>query len=167
MHLRVSCINTLRPRQNGRHFADDSFNCIFLNENCWVFIQVSPNFVRNDPFHIFQHWSGLWRVACSAIIWTNDWIVCGNRRRSLRWRHIGAMASQITSLTIVYSIVYSGADQRKHQSSASPVNYPHKWPVTRWMFPFDDVIMWVSNKSGGLNNTFTNYVVCCAIFPLK
>ena len=61
------------------------------------------------------------------------------------------MASQITSLMIVYSIVYSGADQRKHQSSASlafvrgihrgPVNSPHKWPVTRKMFPFDDVIM--------------------------
>ena len=64
---------------------------------------------------------------------------------------MGAMASQTTSLTIVYSIVYSGADQRKHQSSASlacvrgnhrgPVNSPHKWPVTRKMFPFDDVIM--------------------------
>ena len=61
------------------------------------------------------------------------------------------MASQITSLTIVYSTVYSGADQRKHQSSASlafvrgihrgPVNSPHKWPVTRKMFPFDDFIM--------------------------
>ena len=61
------------------------------------------------------------------------------------------MASQITSITIVYSAVYSGADQRKHQSSASlafvrwihrgPVNSPHKWPVTRKMFPFDDVIM--------------------------
>ena len=65
---------------------------------------------------------------------------------------MGAMASQITSLTIVYSTVYSGTDQRKHQSSASlafvwrihrwPVNSPHKWPVTRKMFPFDDVIMW-------------------------
>ena len=62
-----------------------------------------------------------------------------------------AMASQITSLAIVYSIVYSGADQRKHQSSASlafvggshrwPGNSPHKGPVTRKMFPFDDVIM--------------------------
>ena len=61
------------------------------------------------------------------------------------------IASQITSLTIVYSIVYSDADQRKHQSSASlafvrgihrgPVNSLHKWPVTRKMFPFDDVIM--------------------------
>ena len=64
---------------------------------------------------------------------------------------MGAMASQITSLTIVYSTVYSGADQRRHQSSASlafmrgihrwPVNSPHKWPVMRKMFPFDDVIM--------------------------
>ena len=63
------------------------------------------------------------------------------------------MASQITSLTVVYSTVYSGADQRKHQSAASlafvrgihrwPVNSPHKWPVTRKMFPFDDVIMLV------------------------
>ena len=62
-----------------------------------------------------------------------------------------AIASQITSLTIVYSTVYSSVDQRKHQSSASlafvwgihrwPVNSPHKWPVTRKMFPFDDVIV--------------------------
>ena len=64
---------------------------------------------------------------------------------------MGAIASQITSLTIVYSTVYSDADQRKHQSSASlafvrgiyrgPVSSPHKWSVTRKMFPFDDVIM--------------------------
>ena len=56
---------------------------------------------------------------------------------------MGAMASQITSLTIVYSAVYSGADQRKHQSSTSLayVRGIHKWPVTRKMFPFDDVTM--------------------------
>ena len=63
---------------------------------------------------------------------------------------MGAMAHQIISLTIVYSIVYAGADQRKHQSSALlafvwvhwwSVNSPHKWPVTQKMFPFDDVIM--------------------------
>ena len=64
---------------------------------------------------------------------------------------MGAMASQFTSITIVYSTVYSGADQRKHQSSESlafvrgihrwPVNSPHKWPVARKMLPFDDVIM--------------------------
>ena len=61
------------------------------------------------------------------------------------------MASQITSPGVVYSTVYSGADQRKHQSSVSltfvrrihrgPMNSPHKRPVTRKMFPFDDAIM--------------------------
>ena len=64
---------------------------------------------------------------------------------------MGTISSQITSLTIVHSTVYSDANQRKYQSSASlafvreihrgPVISPHKWPVTRKMFPFDDVIM--------------------------
>ena len=64
---------------------------------------------------------------------------------------MSAMASQITSLTIVYSTVYSDADQRKHQRSASlafvrgihrwPVKSPHKGPVTRKILLFDDVIM--------------------------
>ena len=58
---------------------------------------------------------------------------------------MGAMASQITSLTIVYSAVYSDADQRKYQRSTSPVNSPHKGPVTRKMFPFDDVIMYTTS----------------------
>ena len=63
------------------------------------------------------------------------------------------MASQITSHTIVYSAVCSGADRRKHQSSASLpfvrgihrwlVDSSHKGPVTRKMFPFGDVIMMV------------------------
>ena len=69
------------------------------------------------------------------------------------------MASQITSLAVVYSIVYSGADQRKHQSSASlafvrgihrsPVNSLHKGPVTRKLFPFGDVIMYALFGCGG------------------
>ena len=64
---------------------------------------------------------------------------------------MSAMASQITGVTIVYPTVSSGADQRKHQSSASlafvrgihlwPVNSSHKGPVTRKMFPSGDVIM--------------------------
>ena len=68
----------------------------------------------------------------------------------LHWRHNGRDGVS-NHLTIVYSTVYSGADQRKHQSSASlafvrgihrsPVNSPRKRRVTRKMFPFDDVIM--------------------------
>ena len=85
---------------------------------------------------------------------------------------MSAMASQITSLTIVCSTVYSGANQRKHQSSASlafvrgihrsPVNSPHKGPVTRKMFPFDGVIMtpwWYS----WLVNVFALLTLCVCV----
>ena len=64
---------------------------------------------------------------------------------------MSALASQITSLPVVYS-VYSGSEQRKHQSSASLafvrgihwwlVNSPQKGPVTQKQFPFDDIIMY-------------------------
>ena len=77
---------------------------------------------------------------------------------------MNSMASQITSFTIVCSTVYSDADQRIHQRSASlafvqgihrwPVNSPHKWPVTRKMFPFDDVIMY------NMVNVFPNSPWC-------
>ena len=87
------------------------------------------------------------------------------------WHHnnviMSAIASQITSLTIVYSTVYSDADQRIHQSSASlafvrgihrgPLNFPHKRPVTRKMFTFDDVIMNklepISRKAWGIDES--------------
>ena len=64
---------------------------------------------------------------------------------------MGTMSSQITSASNVYSTICSGVDQREHQSSVSLafvrgihrglVNSPHKGPVMRKMFPFDDVIM--------------------------
>ena len=73
--------------------------------------------------------------------------------QTLQWRHNGldGVSNHSTSLTIVYSAVYSGADQTKNPSSASPafvqgfhrgpVYFPHKGPVTRKMFPFHDVII--------------------------
>ena len=82
---------------------------------------------------------------------THSVYIITDRKTHYRDVIMSTISSQITSLTIVYSLVYSGADQRKHQSSASlafvrgihrwPVNSPHKGPVTRKMFPFDDVIM--------------------------
>ena len=90
-----------------------------------------------------QHKSHIWCSPCKCQCHIHKW----------HYNDVimSAIASQITSLTIVYSIVYLGADQRKHQSSASlafvrgiyrwPVNSPHKGPVTRKMFPLHDVIM--------------------------
>ena len=93
------------------------------------------------------------RLQCFT--WCNYFNVPKSRRNiwsPLQWRH-NEHDSVLKSpaIAIVYSTVYSDADQRKHQSSASlafvrgihrgPVNSPHKWPVTRKLFPFDDVIM--------------------------
>ena len=81
---------------------------------------------------------------------------------------MGAIVSQITRLVIVYLIVYSDADQRKHQSSAplafvrgihrGPMNSPHKWPVTRKKFPFDDVIISILTIRILVKTTQTTFV---------
>ena len=107
-----------------------------------------PSYLYNENFHTGKDGT------CTVFILKRYRIkrdLCFERPLHYSDVIMSAMASQITSLTIVYSTVYSGADQRKHQSSASlafvrgihrwPVNSPHKGPVTWKMFPFDDVIM--------------------------
>ena len=49
--LAAQCVNTLRPRQKGRHFADDIFTCVFLNENVWIPIKISSKFVPKGPIN--------------------------------------------------------------------------------------------------------------------
>ena len=44
-------VSTLRPRQNGRHFADNIFKCIFLDENVWIPIKISMKFVSKGPMN--------------------------------------------------------------------------------------------------------------------
>ena len=44
-------VNTLRPRQNGQHFADDIFKRIFFNENVWIFIKISLKYVPKGPIN--------------------------------------------------------------------------------------------------------------------
>ena len=46
---RLQCVTSLRPRQNGRRFADDLFKCIFMNENVRISIEISLKFVRKGP----------------------------------------------------------------------------------------------------------------------
>ena len=76
-------------------------------------------------------------------------------------------------VSIVYSTVCSGVDQRKHQRSASltfvrgihpgPVESPHKGPVTRKMFPVDDDIMnhyWYTQPATDRNNNDKTRTLC-------
>ena len=116
-------------------------NIAFASVMCSILLDILQHTVRHWNC---AHGSQFFLFYCSC---TDLFYPCSHYNDAI----MGAMASQITSLTIVYSIVYSDADQRKHQSSASlvfvggihrgPGNSPHKWPVTRKMFPFDDVIM--------------------------
>ena len=68
-------VNRLRPRQNGRHFPNDIFKWILLNENVWILITISLNFVS---LGVNQQYSSIGSDKCLAptrrqvIIWTND-----------------------------------------------------------------------------------------------
>ena len=86
------------------------------------------------PMHVKPKFTYL-LTYISRLELSNQGIKCD---KSTHWHYndviMGAIASQITSLTIVYSALYSDADQRKHQSSASLAfvrgihRSPHKWP---------------------------------------
>ena len=91
---------------------------------------------------------------------------------------MSAMASQITSLTFVYSTVYSGADQRKHQSSASlafvrgihrwPVNSPHKGPCSNAdnvSISWRHMLKWTTTHEASGSSTTSNaglWIICSA-----
>ena len=105
-------------------------------------------------------------IRCGPINYLQfDYCVPANTKTTLHYSDVimTAIASQVSSLTIVYSIAYSDTDQRKHQSSVSlasvraihrwPVNSPHKRPVKRKMFQFDNVIMWNSVASSKHHHT--------------
>ena len=51
IYQQISFINTLKPRKNGCHFADDSFKCVFLNENVWISIEISLKFIPKGPIN--------------------------------------------------------------------------------------------------------------------
>ena len=71
--MRVSALNTLRQRQNGGHFPDDIFKCIFMNENVWVSIKDSTE-VYSQGSSIGSD-NSLMLTKRQAIIWTNDGLV--------------------------------------------------------------------------------------------
>ena len=125
-------LNTLRPRQNVRHFTDDMFKCIFLNENVWIPIEISLKFVpegsiNNNPA-LFQ-----------IVAW---------RRPGDKPSSKPTMVSSLTHICI----------PRPQWVNAKEMVTPHLPPsrspyttntstqfwtmtVTRKMLPFDDVIM--------------------------
>ena len=114
--------------------------------NCWGFCcEIGAWVIVSPPYGTFIRWCNSPKISSSRA--DDTCLLAADIASHYNDVTVSLMASRITSLTIVYSTVYSGADQRKHQSSASLafvrglVNSPHKWPVTRKMIPFDDIIM--------------------------
>ena len=132
------------------YFADDNFRYNLLNENFCNLSSMIYGFTVKFPYG--------YETLNFLVMGLSWWLPSLNIPGMYAFfvyhleRHysdviMSATASQITGV----SIVCSGTDRRKHQSSASlafvrgihrpPVNSPHKGPVSRKMFPFDDVII--------------------------
>ena len=109
---------------------------------------IKPCTLKHFQVTCRLHKAGYWTIV--AHLSQN----CHGIHESLQWRHNECDGVSNHQPHAVYASLYSGADQRKHQSSASlafvrgirrwQVSSPHKGLVTRKMFPFDDIIMVIS-----------------------
>ena len=52
----VALVNSSSPEQNGRHFAEDIFMCIFVIEKFCILIKISMKFFPRSPVDKTQHW---------------------------------------------------------------------------------------------------------------
>ena len=105
------CINTLRPRQNGRHFADDMFKCIFLNENVWIPIEMSLTFVPKGPINNIpalvqiMAWRRPGDKPLSEAIYRRIYASVGLNQLNWPWRHIRLRATMLISYLHVYRTI--------------------------------------------------------------
>ena len=85
-------LNTLRPRQNGPHFADDIFKCIFLNENIWISIKISLKFVPKGPINNIP-----------AVVQIMAWCCSGNKPLSSQLTYICVTRPQWVNMKKIIS----------------------------------------------------------------
>ena len=140
-------------------------SCHSVSMMCIIFdVQKSYNLLRRPHLHlntliclqIVKSWPGVVILLTVSYIWYSVVIfaanyVCAVVNQALHWRHDGRDSVSNLQPYDCLLIRLFRRRSRKHQSSASlafvweihrgPVNSPHKWPVTRKMFRFDDVIM--------------------------
>ena len=148
-------------------FGTEKTTCITCANNDPVQRHIFFSSLQNEYWtagDLFQGWYSLANINHAPICAYNS-----GADKHYTDAIMGTVASQVTSLTILYTTLYSDADQSKHQSSASlafvwgihrgPVNSPHKWPVTRKMFPFDDVIMCKNLSNYDTSNRFGTHTL--------
>ena len=143
------CMPVVQFHESRWHIFDMNLQGWDRSRKCWVATDVSVTSSECTLRNIFMR-----KLQNSSTIKSgmNTFYskIYGN---SLQWRHNGRHNVSNRQPTIVFTNVYLDTHQRKHQSSASlafvwgihwrPVKSPHKWPVTRKTFSFDDVIMYL------------------------
>ena len=139
--------NSLRLRQNGRHFADNVFKCIFLNENVWISLKISMKFV---PKGLINNISPLVQIMAF------ENIVC----------EMAAMTSHyLNQWWLVYWHIYAllGLDElinlytpKKIMNNFRLISYQHFNGLT---FTKDSLFL---SKSNGMTELFTKRLICCA-----
>ena len=80
-------VNKLKPRQDGRHFADDIFKRNFLNEKVWISINISLKFIPKGPIkniaalvhNIAWRWPGDKPLSEPMMVWFTDAYICSTR----------------------------------------------------------------------------------------
>ena len=153
--------NSLRPRQNGRHFADDIFKCSFLNENVWISIEISLKFVPKGPINNIL-----------ALVQIMAWCRPGDKPLSEPM-----MVSLLTHICVSRpnsrnssAILWMRPDQRKYEPLRANVfignlkiyqmncQVPSRYPSQRWrrfMSPYDvNKPQWVEMSEFGYRYAF-------------
>ena len=118
--LLCTCIKTAEENFYKSFFKDKRTSSYNMWRSLWLVIYHSiPENIRNEL--LYPKWGVMDRLPQMTRLFS---II------SLRWRHNGGDSVSNHQLTIVYSTIYSGADQNKHQSSAS---LAFVWGIHRWI----------------------------------
>ena len=149
-----------------------------MNRIHWLPVYCTHNGANNEKnismskhHHVGNGWYYKWQDGTLIFLHIKEIYLClidwnMESHSKIHWNHcnnvISAVASKITGVSIVCKTVSTGSDERKHQSSASmaflrgihrwPVKSPHKKPLTRKMFPFEESDIFVSLKCSNLQD---------------
>ena len=121
---RPQWVNTLRPRQNGRHIADDIFKCIFLNENIRFFINTSLKFVPKGPIKNIP-----------ALVQIMAWGWPGNKPLSQQWWQVYwpiYLSLGLNELTHIGLVAHMPMHQRTGWRLIQLIQFYHLFDTKPW-----------------------------------
>ena len=148
----IKCINTLRPRQNSRHFPDDILKWIFLNKNIWISITISLKFVSEGSIKISQHWFGKWLVADQATShYLNQWCL-------IYWRIYASLGLNVLKMN-----EYKMAANSTCRSSIGEFHVSHPNGVDQLHFPPGVLVISVRDRTGGVSHMIPVHSFTCCV----